>query len=86
MGFGDYTRYVNHTEDPFDTRVHAFRDDTVDSLPDKFENWDKEHVREAVEGLMREDQKHQDRAVTARMVLILLHSIRSTSIRTQMLN
>lgn len=64
MGYGDYMRYVSHPEDPFDARVRAFRDDTVDSLPNKFENWDKEHVREAVEGLMREDQKQQDRITT----------------------
>lgn len=62
---GNYTRHIQSEEDPFDTRVRAFRNDTVDSLPNKFENWDKEHVREAIEGMGRQDQRQQ--TITARV-------------------
>ena len=56
---GSYTRHVTEQEDPFTTRVRAFRDDSLDQLEDKFENWEAPQVKEAVEGLQRADNKTQ---------------------------
>jgi hypothetical protein len=61
---GNYTRNTDSQEDPFNTRVRAFRDDSVDTLPDTFENWPKERVKEAVEGMLRADQRQQDLIAT----------------------
>ena len=32
---GSYTRNINAQESEFDTRVRAFKDDTIDSMEDK---------------------------------------------------
>jgi hypothetical protein len=63
-GAHDYTRYTQAEDDPFNKRIRAFRDDSIDSLPDSFENWPKEKIKEAVEGVIRADQRQQDIAAT----------------------
>jgi hypothetical protein len=56
---GDYTYRVPEQEDPLNARIHASLNNTLDELPDTFENWDKDRVREAVAGLQRADVNHQ---------------------------
>jgi hypothetical protein len=60
---GSFMRHVpNSAEtDPFNKRIRAFKDDTVDQLPDKFENWEAPVVKEALAGIQRADQVQQAR-------------------------
>jgi hypothetical protein len=59
---GSYTRSIDAQEDPFTSRVMAIKNDDASGLEDNFENWPKERVREAVDGLQREDKARQDAA------------------------
>jgi hypothetical protein len=63
---GNYQRYLPNVaeNDPLNRRIQANLDGTQDELPDKFEFWDKERVKEAVAGVMREDQRQKDKIAT----------------------
>jgi hypothetical protein len=54
---GNYTRTIDTPVDEFDQRVRAFKDDSLDSMGDKFEFWTAEQVKEAGEGFARADGK-----------------------------
>src|SRR5467141_1437582 len=62
---GGYTRNIDTQEDPFNTRVRAFKDDSLSELPSTFENWEAPLIKEAVEGLQRADRQQQ--AINARV-------------------
>lgn len=59
----NYERFLLNEadQDPLNVRVNASLNGTIDELPDKFEFWNKDAVREAVEGLQRADRAAQDR-------------------------
>src|SRR5215469_15468719 len=63
----NYLRYVPNAaeSDPLNVRIQSSLDGTLDQLPDTFENWDKERVKEAVQGLQRADAKLNARRETA---------------------
>jgi len=71
---GGYTRTVDLQVDPFDARVRAFKDDSIEALPDTFENWPKEKIKAAVEGMQRADQKQQDKLTSADNAALFLAS------------
>jgi len=55
---GNYTRSVQKESDPFDVRLRATLDGTLDTLEDNFENWPAEKVKEAYQGFERANTKH----------------------------
>jgi hypothetical protein len=59
MSIGNYTRLLHHDadDDPLNQRINASLSGTLDELPDTFENWNKDDVREAIEGLQRADER-----------------------------
>jgi hypothetical protein len=64
-GVGVHSFHMNNPADEFTDRVLAFREDIHGgTLEDNFENWPKEKIREAVEGMQREDQKQQNKLIT----------------------
>jgi hypothetical protein len=54
---GSYTRNIDTQEDPFNQRVRAFKDDSLDSFEDNPEMWPKEKVKAAAEMFQRGDTK-----------------------------
>ncbi len=66
MSIGSFTRYTSNPaeEDPLNVRVTSSLNGTFDELPDTFENWSAPQVKEAVQGLQREDQVAHDRLET----------------------
>lgn len=66
---GRHTYTLNNLEndplnDPLNARVQASLNGSLDELPDTFENWPAERVKEAVAGVMRSDKAAQDRLET----------------------
>ena len=55
---GNFGRHIPNSaeQDPLNVRARASLDGTLDELPDTFENWDKDRVKEAVQGLQRADE------------------------------
>lgn len=64
MSVGGFTRNTLEQEDPFNTRVRAFKDDNLDTLEDNPENWPAEKVKAAAEMFQREDKATQDRVAS----------------------
>ena len=60
MSFGNYTRHLNTQDDPFNTRVRANLDGTLDSLPDTPENASAETIKKYAEHFLAEEATRVD--------------------------
>ena len=58
MSYGNYTQLHNAADDdPLNKKVRASLDGTLNELPDTFENWSPDRVKEAVKGVQANNAK-----------------------------